>query len=110
MSLKDIQADADKWTGQFTPQYWPPLAMLARLTEETGEVAREINHLYGPKKKKAGEPEGSIGQEYADVLFTICCMANSQGIDLQEEWNKMMEHKHYGRDKNRYEKKEDSKK
>lgn len=104
MSLKEVQDDVDKWTGQFTPQYWPPLEILARLTEETGELAREVNHLYGTKKKKGNEEENSLGQELTDIIFTVGCMANSQGIDLSKEWEKMMNEKHYGRDKDRYKK------
>jgi len=58
---------------------------VARLSEETGEVAREINHLFGVKKKKEDEKKNSLGQELTDVIFTVVCMANSQNIDLQEE-------------------------
>ncbi len=105
MSLKGIQNDVDKWTSQFKPQYWPPHEILARMAEETGELAREVNHLYGTKKKKGGEKESSLGQELIDVVFTAVCMANSQGVDLQKEWDEMMEKKCYGRDKNRYNKK-----
>lgn len=105
MSLEDIQKQVDEWTEQFEPQYWPALEMLARLTEETGEVARELNHMYGTKKKKPTEDTRDLGQELSDVLFTICCIANSHKINLQEEWKKMMQEKHYGRDNQRYEKK-----
>jgi len=105
MSLKKIQDDVDKWTSQFTPQYWSHYEILARLTEETGELAREINHLYGTKKKKDGEQENSLGQELTDIIFTVVCMANSQGIDLSKEWKWMMSEKLYGRDNNRYIKK-----
>ncbi len=73
--------------------------------QATGELAREVNHLYGTKKKKDGEKEGGLGQELIDVIFTVVCMANSQGVDLQREWDEMMEKKCYGRDKNRYTKK-----
>ena len=106
MSLKDNQNDVDKWTGQFTPQYWPPLEMQARLTEEIGEVARELNHMYGTKKKKSSEDMKSLGQELSDVIFTVCCIANSHKIDLQEEWRRMMDEKQYGRDNQRYERKD----
>ena len=106
MSLEDIQKETDKWTGQFNPQYWPALEIMARLTEETGEVAREINHIYGTKKKKPAEDKKALGQELVDVIFTISCMANREKINLQEEWKKMMEEKHYGRDNQRYEKKQ----
>jgi NTP pyrophosphatase (non-canonical NTP hydrolase) len=105
MCLKDIQRDVDEWTSQYTPQYWPPYEMLARLTEEIGELAREINNLYGVKKKKPDEPTKNLGQEITDVLFTLVCMANSHGINMQEEWVEMMEKKNYGRDKDRFERK-----
>ncbi len=105
MLFKKAQEDVDKWTGQFIPQYWPPYEILARLTEETGELAREVNHLYGTKKKKNSEEEKNLGQELTDVIFTVVCMANSQGIDLTEEWEKMMSEKCYGRDNDRYKKK-----
>ena len=52
MPLENIQKDVDNWTNQFNPQYWPALEMMVRLTEETGEVARELNHMYGTKKKE----------------------------------------------------------
>lgn len=106
MSLKDIQKDVDDWTAQFTPQYWEPLAMMTRLAEETGEVAREMNHLHGPKKKKASEETKELHQELVDVIFTIVCIANSKGINLQEEWDRAMREKMYGRDANRFEKRE----
>lgn len=56
--------------------------MLARLTEETGELAREYNHRFGAKKKKASEEENELALEMADVLFILVCMANQQGVDL----------------------------
>ena len=106
MTLDNIQKDVSDWATQFDPPYWPPLAMLARLTEENGELARELNHKYGPKKKKSSETEGNLADELIDVIFTVCCIANSEGINLQEAWDKAMQEKHYGRDKNRYVKKE----
>ena len=106
MTLEDIQKQVDEWTGQFDPQYWPALEMLARLTEETGEVARELNHMHGTKKKKDNEDTRELGQELSDVIFTVCCIAHSHGINLEEEWNRIMQEKHYGRDNTRYNKKE----
>jgi NTP pyrophosphatase (non-canonical NTP hydrolase) len=105
MTLKKIQSDVNKWTNQFEPQYWQPHEILARLVEETGEVAREINHLYGPKKKKANEKEQDLGDEIADVIFTLCCLANSKDIDLDKSWQRIMD-KCYIRDNDRYNKKE----
>lgn len=104
MSLKDIQKQVDKWVGQYKDSYWQPHEIFARLMEETGEVAREINHLYGPKKKKSDEKTGELGEEMADVIFTLCCLANSKGINLDKAFKKVMK-KCYGRDKDRFEKK-----
>jgi NTP pyrophosphatase (non-canonical NTP hydrolase) len=70
--------------------YWHPLAQLARLTEELGELARLVNHLYGQKPKKPGEPEQDLGLEMADLLYTLLCLANSQGIDLQDSFETVL--------------------
>lgn len=75
------------------------------MAAECGEVANELNILDGVKKRKLGESDGNLGQELADVLFTLCCIANSQGVDLEKEWRKMMDRKMYGRDKDRFDKK-----
>lgn len=71
--------------------------MMARLTEETGELAREINHRFGPKKKKAEEDVNEVGDEMADILVTLCCIANSLKIDLDESFNRVLD-KLYARD------------
>ena len=104
MSLKDIQKQVDEWAQQFKIPYWNPHEILARLTEETGELAREINHIYGPKKKKSTEELKDMENEIADIIFTLCCLANSKNINLDEAFKRVME-KFYGRDKDRYEKK-----
>lgn len=104
MEIKDMQREVDRWISQFEEGYWHPLSMLARLTEEVGELAREINHTYGQKPKKAGEPEGDIALELADILFIIVCYANSLNIDLEEAFKKMIE-KYYRRDSGRWTKK-----
>ena len=101
MSLKEIQEDTDRHTSQYTPQYWQPHEILARLMEETGELAREINHIYGPKKKKSTEETKEMGIEMADIMFTLCCLANSQGIDLDKAWQEMLE-KYRERDSKRF--------
>ncbi|MBI2564718.1 nucleotide pyrophosphohydrolase [Candidatus Woesearchaeota archaeon] len=92
----------DDWVKQYKIGYWKPHEILARLTEETGELAREINHIYGPKKKKASEKTSELGEEIADIIFTCCCLANSQGISLDKSFKKVID-KCYGRDSNRYE-------
>ncbi|MEG6520935.1 nucleotide pyrophosphohydrolase [Desulfotomaculum sp. 1211_IL3151] len=101
MSLKDMQRDVDAWIGQFEEGYWHPLSMLARLTEEVGELAREVNHLYGQKPKKEGEPENNLELELADILFIVGCFANSLNIDLDKAFDNMME-KYRQRDSNRW--------
>ncbi len=104
MSLKQNQKDVDKWIGQYKLGYFKPLEILARLTEEVGEVARELNHTFGPKKKKISEASAHLDEELADVIYTVVCLANSQKIDLDRAWKKMMK-KLYTRDANRWEKK-----
>ncbi|HEY7193087.1 MAG TPA: nucleotide pyrophosphohydrolase [Gemmatimonadales bacterium] len=90
MSLREAQTAVDRWVGQFDQGYFSPLVNVARLAEEVGELAREVNHEFGPKKKKADEPAGSIAMELADILFVVICIANSQQIDLDEAFTRMM--------------------
>ena len=104
MALNEIQKQVDGWTSQYKVQYWQPHEILARLMEETGELAREVNHLYGPKKKKSDEDVKELSEEMADIIFTLCCLANSKKIDLDKSFKQVMD-KCYGRDNNRYEKK-----
>lgn len=101
MSFKDAQQQVDAWISQFKEGYWQPLPMLARLTEEVGELARELNHTYGQKPKKAGEREGAIEEEIADILFVTIALANSLEIDLDEAFAKMLA-KYRSRDANRW--------
>ncbi|MBN2984282.1 MULTISPECIES: nucleotide pyrophosphohydrolase [Cohnella] len=104
-TLADIQREVDAYISQFKEGYFSPLALLARLTEEAGELAREVNHLYGEKPKKPDEAENSIEMELADVLFIVLCFANSLGIDLTEAHDKVM-HKFNTRDADRWTKKD----
>ena len=90
MSLREAQQAVDRWIGQYKEGYFPPLTNVARLTEEVGELAREVNHRFGEKTKKPEEPEGSIAMELADILFVVICLANSQGIDLDDAFAEMM--------------------
>ncbi len=106
MRVVDMQKEVDNWISQFEEGYWQPLSMLARMTEEVGELAREINHLYGQKPKKPGEKEGDIALELADILFIIICMANSMGLDLEKAFTDMME-KYRRRDSKRWTPKKD---
>jgi NTP pyrophosphatase (non-canonical NTP hydrolase) len=91
MSLNDAQRRVDGWIGQFEEGYFHPLTNLARLTEEVGELAREVNHRFGQKTKKQDEAGGDLAMEMADILFVLICMANREGIDLQTAFDRMME-------------------
>lgn len=101
MSLKDAQTRVDAWISQFEEGYFHPLTNMARLSEEVGELAREVNHRFGQKTRKASEEEGDLGMEMADILFVLICMANREGIDLQVAFERMME-KVETRDANRW--------
>ena len=90
MTLRDAQTRVDHWISQFEAGYFDPLTNMARLAEEVGELAREVNHRFGQKTKKMEEPAGDLGMEMADILFVLMCMANREGIDLQEAFDRMM--------------------
>ena len=90
MTLADLQRRVDGWVSQFEEGYFHPLTNMARLTEEVGELAREVNHRFGQKTKKADEPEADLGMEMADILFVLICMANREGIDLDAAFDRMM--------------------
>lgn len=107
-TIKQMQQEVDDYIGQFKEGYFSPLAMLARLTEELGELAREINHYYGEKPKKTTEQEKTIEEELGDLLFVLTCLANSLNIDLEASHNMVME-KFKTRDKNRWTRKDQEK-
>ena len=90
MSLAEQQRRIDAWMSQYEEGYFHPLTNLARLAEEVGELAREINHRFGQKTKKPEEAEGDLGMELADILFVLICIANREGIDLDEAFGRMM--------------------
>ncbi|HYC60134.1 MAG TPA: nucleotide pyrophosphohydrolase [Thermoanaerobaculia bacterium] len=104
MSFKPVQAEVDAWISQFEEGYFAPLPMLARLTEEVGELARVLMHQYGGKKPKTGEDAGDVGDEIADAMFVLVCLANSLNIDLDEKFGAMME-KYRTRDAERWSRK-----
>ena len=101
LTLREAQRVVDSWVREQGTSYWHPLAQLARLTEELGETARLINHLHGEKPKRADEPEQDLGLELADILYTMICLANSQGIDLQDSFERALA-KYRSRDAGRY--------
>lgn len=101
MSFTEAQARVDAWISQFEEGYFDPLTNMARLSEEVGELAREVNHRFGQKTKKKDEAEGDMAMEMADIMFVLICMANREEIDLQTSFDRMMA-KVEGRDANRW--------
>ncbi len=104
MPLKDYQRQIDEIVQVYEKPYWHPLSNLARLIEEVGEVSRILNHQFGDKPKKPDEDHEKLEDELADILFTVICIANSQGIELDEPLRKVMS-KLESRDKDRFRKK-----
>ncbi len=102
--MKEYQNQVDEWVNQYKIGYFKPLEIMARLTEEMGELAREINHRYGPKKKKSTEETKEIEDEIGDILFTLTCLSNSLNLDMDRSFKTVMD-KYNTRDKDRYEKK-----
>lgn len=90
MAFREAQATVDEWIRQYKEGYFPPLTILARLTEEVGELARELNHRFGEKQRKPTEADGDLALELADILFVVICLANAQGIDLDGAFEAMM--------------------
>lgn len=105
MSFATIQKEVDDYISQFKEGYFPPLEMLARLTEELGELARAVSHRAGFKKPKPGEALGDTEEELCDLIFVAVCLANSLDIDLDAAFARMMT-KYYTRDANRWTRKE----
>lgn len=91
LTLRGAQRAVDAWISQFEEGYWPPLANLARLVEEVGELARELNHRYGSKPKKPTEPDQDLALELADILFVLLALANEQRIDLEDALGRVLE-------------------
>jgi len=102
--MKETQKQVDEWVQKIKIGYFKPLEIMTRLMEETGELAREINHRFGPKKKKDTESAGDIEEEVADIIFTLTCLSNSLDLDMDRGFKKVMD-KLNSRDKDRWEKK-----
>lgn len=105
LDLNDMQHLVDQYISQFEEGYFSPLSLMARMSEEVGELAREINHHYGEKPKKSTEAERTVEEELGDILFVVACFANSLDINLSEAFIKTMD-KFSTRDKDRWTKKE----
>ncbi|WP_163969842.1 nucleotide pyrophosphohydrolase [Oceanobacillus halotolerans] len=101
----DIQNRVDSYISQFKEGYFSPLSLMARLSEEVGEMAREVNHYYGEKPKKETEKPNTVEEELGDILFVLTCFANSLQIDLSDAFEQSMS-KIETRDKDRWTKKD----
>lgn len=103
-SLTVLQKQIDDILQGYEKPYWAPLSNVARLVEEVGEVARIVNHKYGDKPKKATESDDDLEDELADVLWSVICLANQEGVDLDKGMQRAID-KLLVRDKNRFAKK-----
>jgi NTP pyrophosphatase (non-canonical NTP hydrolase) len=90
-TMQKYQQELDKWFKDNNWNYWTPHEILARLFEEGGELARAVNHTHGPKKRKSEEADQNIEEEIGDIIYTLMCYANSNGIDLDIAIRKSMD-------------------
>jgi NTP pyrophosphatase (non-canonical NTP hydrolase) len=92
MTIKEAQQAVDQWIKEYGVRYFSELTNMAILTEEVGELARVIARKYGEQSFKPGE-KANLGEEMADVLWVLLCLANQTGVDLTEELQKSIEKK-----------------
>ena len=91
MNLKDSQLEVDNWIKNHGVRYFNELTNMAQLTEEVGEVARIIARRYGEQSEKESDKNKDLGEELADVVFVVLCLANQTGIDLQAAFDKKLD-------------------
>ncbi len=101
MKLNILQKKVDDWIKKYGVRYFNELTNMAQLTEEVGEVARIISRVYGEQSPKKNEKINDLGEELADVLFVLICLANQTGIDLEKAFEEKL-NKKTKRDKNRH--------
>lgn len=90
MELTNLQQQVDQWIKDHGVRYFNELTNMAQLTEEVGEVARIIARRYGEQSEKTSDKQKDLGEELADVLFVVLCLANQTGVDLQASFTKKM--------------------
>ena len=91
MDIKNSQLAVDAWIKEHGVRYFDELTNMAQLTEEVGEVARIIARRYGQQSEKESDKAKDLGEELADVVFVVLCLANQTGIDLQASFDKKLE-------------------
>ena len=101
MELNVLQKKVDDWIKKYGVRYFDELTNMAQLTEEVGEVARIISRVYGEQSLKKDEKINDLGEELADVLFVLICLANQTGVDLEKSFEEKLEKKSK-RDKTRH--------
>ncbi|GAB3554602.1 nucleotide pyrophosphohydrolase [Spirosoma fluminis] len=93
MTLQDAQTTVDNWIKTVGVRYFNELTNMAMLTEEVGEVARIIARRYGEQSEKESDKNKDLGDEMADVLWVLICLANQTGVNLTEAFEKNLEKK-----------------
>ena len=93
MTIQEAQEKVDQWIKEVGVRYFNELTNMAMLTEEVGEVARIIARRYGEQSEKESDKNKDLGDEMADVLFVLICLANQTGIDLEKALEKNLEKK-----------------
>lgn len=101
MNLQNAQETVDQWIKTHGVRYFNELTNMAQLTEEVGEVARIIARRYGEQSEKESDKNKDLGEELADVIFVVLCLANQTGVDLQAAFDKKLDVK-TKRDHNRH--------
>ncbi|MCH7524763.1 MAG: nucleotide pyrophosphohydrolase [Bacteroidetes bacterium] len=91
MNIQNAQQAVDAWIKEHGVRYFNELTNMAQLTEEVGEVARIIARRYGEQSEKESDKDKDLGEELADVMFVVLCLANQTGINLEEAFNKKLE-------------------
>jgi len=91
MDIKNAQQAVDAWIKKHGVRYFNELTNMAQLTEEVGEVARIIARRYGEQSEKESDKNKDLGEELADVIFVVLCLANQTGVDLEEAFNKKLD-------------------
>ena len=91
MDIRNAQLAVDEWIRAHGVRYFNELTNMAQLTEEVGEVARIIARRYGEQSEKESDREKDLGEELADVVFVVLCLANQTGIDLEEAFARKLD-------------------
>lgn len=90
MSIQKLQTEVDNWIQEHGVRYFNELTNMAQLTEEVGEVARIIARRYGEQSEKESDRQKDLGEELADVMFVVLCLANQTGVDLESAFYKKL--------------------